>query len=949
MGYLSSMFKIILTFILFSFFNTAHAVDPTHNWQSVETDHFYIHFAKGSEALAKKVAAIAENAHAKLSPAIDWVPEEKTHLVLSDETDQPNGFVVPIPFNRSVLFISPPDTNNTIEDYDDWLDTLITHEYAHVLHLDKVTGLAKRGRSVFGRHFLLFPNIYQPAWLIEGLATYYETDEELGIGRGQSSLFNMMMRMEVENGVKPISQVNLRILSWPMGTTAYLYGVHFYQFIEQRYGKEAIKSLVDNYSNNIIPFSINTNARQVLKKDMTALWNEFDEWLQKKYKPQLKDIEQQGIVKGEAITEYGYFTGSVNSRNKNQTYYIKQGAFSYPALMSVDDKNKHSEIAEVHRGARMDVHTDKGVLLAQPEYCDEYNNYYDLYIIKHNGKKLKRITRCGRYRNAAWSADGAEIIAAHIDNGISQLHILNSKGEKQSVVWQGKDSEVIGQLDWSSEGDSIVASVFRSGAGWNIELFDLNTRQWKKITNDSYIDMQPKFNAKGDSIVFSSDRSGIYNIYRYSIKQKSLTQLTRVKSGAFQPAQWDEKSPLYYVGYSASGTDIVKLNIAVDLTARPIEVVASRLDVNKQHPEVSISAAKDYSPWSSIRPRWWSPHIFMNQQQKELGFITFGNDALGIHNYSLQLAYDAENKYAVGGFSYRYSNRIQLGFARSTDIFLQPNGDFNRARITDDTFFTLAFPHTREKTRWNFILGAISSTTSDARLGATALPVRNFKDNILGAAITVDNAQRHIRSISVNNGRRIRLIAETSEVINSDFSGEVFILDWREYIPLAGQHVLAIRAAKGYGTEQPEPFRLGGEENNFNAGDIIFNTVGGEPLFDRREYALRGFAEGHAQLTGRRMQMANIEWRFPLDLVERGFMAPPLGLIQYSGSMFVDTGASWNEGQTPEKYYTGAGLELHADVSLFYGVNLRMRLGAAKGLDRTIGDERIYFSLGASF
>jgi len=943
------MIKIILAFTLFLITHTAFAVDPTRNWQTIETDHFYIHFVEGGQTLANKAAGIAENAHNKLSPVIDWTPLDKTHLVISDETDQPNGLAIPFPYNRSVLFVAPPDTTNSLEDYDNWLDTLITHEYTHILHIDKNTGAASRLRNIFGRHILLFPNLHQPGWLIEGLATYHETDEEQGTGRGQSSIYKMMMRMEVAKGIKPVSQVNIRLRSWPTGTTPYLYGVHFYQFIEQRYGKQAIKILIENYSNNILPFRINTNTKQILNKDITELWDEFESWLKQKYQPQIKQIEQQRVIKGEAITQNGYFTRDVQSLNKNQTYYLRQGAFKYQALMAIDSKGVHKEITEIHGGARMDVHKEKGVLLAQPEYCDEYNRYYDLYIIKHGGNKLKRITECGRYRSASWSADGSQIIAVHTDKGISQLHVLGEDGKKQSVVWQGKDNEVVAQPDWSADGLHIVAAVFRSGTGWNIELFNITTKKWKKITNDLFIDAQPEFNEAGDSFVFSSDRNGVYDIYRYELKQKKLIQLTRVKGGAFHPSQANRRSPLYYTGYSANGTDIVKLDEVNNLNNEAIKNSAVKQKVKKIYSKAKVSKIESYSPWSSLAPRWWFPYFFIDKNQTELGFSSSGNDALGIHNYFMQLAYDTENQYSVGNINYSYSNRLQLGTGRSTDIFLDTNGNFSRARKDDEAYAVLMFPYTHEKYRWNFLLGAFTSKTSDARLATLETPAADFKDNILGAAITFDNPRYYIRSISPNDGRAVNLVAESNDIIDSDYTGETYTLDWREYLPLGGEHVLALRFAEGYGTKQPKPFALGGEENNFAALDVILNTVGGDPLFGRRDYGLRGYDEGLPQLRGRRMQLASIEWRFPLGLVEHSYMTPPVGLAQYSGSLFADSGATWQAGSSPDKYYTGIGAELHADVSLFYGLNIRMRLGVAKGLDNIIGDSRAYFSLGASF
>jgi len=360
--------KGILSGYLLLFFlvinSTAFAVDPWLDWKTIESDNFYIHYATGYERLAQKTANSAEQAHIKLHSLFNWQPEEKTHLVISDETDVANGFATPLFFNRSVLFMAPPDRANTLEDFDDWLETLITHEYAHILHLDKSTGGADTLRSIFGRHFLLFPNAMQPNWFIEGLATYYETDAQQGIGRGQSSVFKMMMRTEVENGIKPVAQVNLPIRSWPTGTVAYLYGVHFYQFVEQTYGKKAVQQLVENYSNNIIPFMINSNSEQVLDKDVSALWGEFSRWLKEKYKTDLEEAH----IEGEQITQLGYNTGSPGLASDGQLYYVARGAFEHAALMQRIDNNNLQRVEVQSSGAQIDVHKDAGVLLVQLEF-----------------------------------------------------------------------------------------------------------------------------------------------------------------------------------------------------------------------------------------------------------------------------------------------------------------------------------------------------------------------------------------------------------------------------------------------------------------------------------------------------------------------------------------------------------------------------------------------------
>ncbi|MCW8933176.1 MAG: hypothetical protein OQK98_00490 [Gammaproteobacteria bacterium] len=930
--------KIIL-FICAFYTSKSVAIDPRLDWRTVESDHFYIHYAEGYERLAQKTANSAEQAHKKLQSKINWQPADKTHLVISDETDSANGYATPIHFNRSVLFMAPPDSANSLEDFNDWLETLIIHEYTHVLHLDKVSGGAESLRKIFGRQFLFFPNLYQPNWFTEGLATYLETDNEKGIGRGQSSLFKMMMRSEVENGIKPANQVNLPIRSWPMGTVAYLYGVHFYQFLEETYGQQAITGLIENYSNNIVPFMINTNTEQLFNKDIDELWVDFSVWLTKRYQPEIDKQKSAGVVEGEKITDSGYNTGSVDLLN-DEIYYVTSGAFEHTKL--IKKKSEQSEfISELHLGAKINVH-EKGILVIQREFCDEYNINSDIYIIENN--KIKRVTKCGRYRSASWSPDGQYIAAVKTDKAKSELNLLDVNGLLIKNIWKGNNTDIVSQLRWSPSGENIVAAVFRTGHGWNIEEFNLNSLQWNAITNDQYIDMYPSYDEQGDAILFSSDRTGRYQIYRYVKDSEQLEQITRVASGAFEPVQANKYKPLYYVGYNVNGRDIYQLNKTDVLTTMPI-VHATDIDIDLAA-DVEISQPKKYSAFSSLYARWWLPYISLNEDRNEYGITTSGNDALGIHNYFVNFAYDTNNEWLIGNVSYSYANRFAFGYQRSTDIVRDNNGEFALARNVDDVFFSVGFNDPAIESSIQYRLGFVVSESTDGNRAIGIPELADTQDNLFAGAVIFDNTQSYIRSISQSDGRNIRLLAESSEVLESDFSGEVYNLDWREYINLGKQHVLALRLVQGWGTQQPKPFRLGGEGSEFELQNFIEPIS--ESLFARRRYALRGYAEGYSQLSGRRMQLASLEWRFPGQLIERGFMSPPAGLIQWSASVFAETGDAY-DGSSVDEYYSSVGFELQADVNLFYAVTTRMRLGIASGLNEVIGEERVYFDLGASF
>jgi len=101
-------------------------------------------------------------------------------------------------------------------------------------------------------------------------------------------------------------------------------------------------------------------------------------------------------------------------------------------------------------------------------------------------------------------------------------------------------------------------------------------------------------------------------------------------------------------------------------------------------------------------------------------------------------------------------------------------------------------------------------------------------------------------------------------------------------------------------------------------------------------------------LSGNELALVSAEYRFPIARIERGFMSPPIGIHQFFGQVFVDSGRVGND-VSSSKTYTGVGAELGGDLVLFYNLPVRMQLGYAKGLDDTLGDSQVYFRLGSSF
>lgn len=939
--------------------HTASAIDPQQQWKTTSTDHFYIHYVKGHEGLALKAARAAERAHWLLHNKLQWQPGDKTHVVLSDEVDLANGRATPLYFNHTVIYVFPPNAAQGLEDFDSWLETLLLHEYVHILHLDMAKGLPNFLQHIFGRQFLLFPNLYQPLWFIEGLATWYETDMQSGIGRGQSSLYKMMMQAELESGLKPLTQINLPIKSWPAGTSYYLYGVYFFLFLEDVYGLGRIDELLDRYSDNVIPYRVNTAAKSTTGKDVYELWDEFNSWLERRFDRQKTHPGENQWQDGERLTHSGYRTGYPTMTSSGDVYYIDSKPDRHSALYKVSEDGS-KKITDVYLRAQVNAglaeqsgkNDESSLLVTQMEFCDEYNLYNEIFKLDKDKGRLKQLSHCGRYSAAISSADGQRILALKVDQGISMLQILNADGELMQILYQSKLTEVISQIKWSADEQTVLAAVFRENSGWNIEEFSIASKQWRSITSDRYIDMYPSYSDAGNSILFSSDRSGRYQIYRYTRGSDKLELLSRVKYGAFYPLQLSQNSPLYYMGYHANGYDLYRLNqltVLDEVSETPIDsttLQTNTSDLSVAATEVALAQPEDYSAWKSAYPRWWFPMLSVTEDSTEVGLVSSGQDVLALHRYSLVLQYDTDNNWPTGNISYAYANRLALGYQRSYEYYRNADNELALSRKEDEAYMLLNWQLAKMESNTWLKLGVLSSRSDDVFVSSNLQPTGPRYDRLVGAAALYTNSKHYRRSISEADGRRLRLIAESSDFLQSDYTGETYTLDWREYISLGSQHVLAVRLLQGWGTDNPEPFRLGGEENNYNILDFI--TPQSEAVFGKREYALRGYAKGLAELSGRRMQLAGMEWRFPGQLLEAGIMSPPLGLVQWSGSVFAETAAAY-DGRSADTYYSGVGVELHADINLFYGLTSRMRLGYARGLDENIGDERMYFMLGASF
>ena len=154
--------------------------DPRLQFRTLRTPRFEIHFHQGEDAAAARLATIAEEVASALDRTLG-AASGRVHVILVNQSDQPNGWATPVPYNLIEITAAGPGGESLIGNTDDWLRLVFTHEYTHIVHLGRSAGWIGGLHRVFGRNPALFPNLAQPLWAIEGMATF---EESVGSGRG---------------------------------------------------------------------------------------------------------------------------------------------------------------------------------------------------------------------------------------------------------------------------------------------------------------------------------------------------------------------------------------------------------------------------------------------------------------------------------------------------------------------------------------------------------------------------------------------------------------------------------------------------------------------------------------------------------------------------------------------------------------------------------------------
>lgn len=954
-------------------------VPPSARWVTVESPNFRVTFSPGLESLARHTAHRAELARAWLAEELARPPRGKIDIVLTDFADLSNGFATPFPSNRITLYARPPVDHLALSNFSEWIDLVLTHELAHIFHLDAAGGLGRALRGVFGRvpvGWPLFPVVGTPTWSVEGLATYIESSYT-GAGRVHGSFHEMVLRTAVlEDAFASIDEVSGTGASWPGGMRPYIYGSLFLDHLSRRYGPEVQQGVLEATAGAWLPppLFFGRVARKATGRSFTELYAEWREELEGRYGALADSLAAAGITRTKSVGKGGY-----------NTLHPRVGPDGRVAYASADGRNAAAnrildpttgEVRTLSR--RNDIgpvswFPDGALLTAQLEFDGPDRIYSDLYRVDERGER--RLTRRARLTEPDLAPDGRRVVAVQGGGGTNRLAVVDLESGVITHLADA-DPEVHWAFPrWAPGGDRIAATRWEGGA-YEVVVIDTTGAILHRLETGDGGASAPAWSADGGYLLFSSARTGIPNLYAYDLAGARLHQVTNLLTGAFFPDASPDGHWIYFSAYHADGFHIERIPYDPASWRAPAPVrerprrVAGGDDVAPD-----LGPARPYSPLRSLLPRYWLPHLEGDRVTGTFyGVGTSGEDLVGRHTYSVAAGYQPGRGLLAGRISYLYGGIgnpwLGVSAASSREGALLSGVDPDQAaliRRDDEVSLTASFIRQRYRSAAQLTVGAEGIrhewSLHEGGVSERVAPASRLAGAVLHASYANYRAQPFSIgredgvALSVTGRRRWDLEPRTGadgterDAGYDEVSGEI-----RAYkaldLPGYSRHVVALRLG-GRWRQGPGAAAFGVGGSSGSPLDLGITTIGG----GRRFLPVRGFDPGARG--GTRAWSGSLEYRFPIALVERGVGLAPLFLDRVSGSLFLDAGGAYcGEAERARPIGCSAedasplvstGAELGLDVSLFFARPTRFRGGVAVPVQGGSVRPQLYFELGVPF
>lgn len=955
---------------------------PELRWRTIETSRFLVHYHEGAEWTARTVAAVAESVYTPITSLYRHEPDGKVNFVIRDHDDYSNGAAY---FYDNKIEIWAPAMDYEFRGIHPWVQNVVTHELTHIIQIQTAMKLGRKFPALYLQWFGYeserrpdvlygFPNVLVsypisfflvPSWFAEGTAQFNHPSLKYDYWDTHR---DMILRMHM---------IDSTMLNWEemavFGKTslgnesAYNAGFSLVEHIAATYGAEALERISRSLS-SFPRLTIDGAIESALEKTGDEL---FAEWKSKKGHEYelLKEKITRDALDGSLIERDGFGNAyPVFSPDGSSVFYISNKGKDYlgeSAVYQYDIREGKSQRIIDGVRSRLSVSPD-GKTLYYSKITSEnphWSRLSDLYRFDLNSRKETRLTHGLRAFHPQLSRDGSQLLFSMGSDGTTNVGIARSDGSEVRQVTDVPDGFQVYTPVWSPDG-SEIAFGYSEGHGQIVVIMDSKGGVMKPVAEGGDC-RNPIYSEDGSRLYYSSDRTGIFNVYAMDRTSGESIQITNVLGGAFHPAV-NGVGDLAYASYTSAGYKIAFLPDSAQ-TSSPdgLEADTDRTrPPDYEWPPFGSEPSREYrNTFSSLT---LIPFLRMdNYNPKNKGIDIVKPGLYGA-------SYDMLNKLSLFGgaalnrklerdlfviFEFRDKLPIlsSLGLEpvlslelynisrKTTSTFtIDPSPKLVETEITYNLFeFTASLRqpvfNDRTEAKFWYTLGRYgadigSFLNPNAAPGDPTALVSSFRNvyfigNSFNARLTMDYIRPSVDR-DINPVGRTVLLRYSYEIDKFNPEGE---FDFSSGLPVPQyQRFVLHRGELQWNEHLALPWKRHTITVGLRAAGIIGKTV--DSFFDDYAGGVLGM-KGYPfyALGGNTIGTASLIYRFPI-VTKLNFRVLQFYFTKLYGSVFYDLGNAWTGSVPPLKdWKTDAGFEFRLESFSFYAYPTRFFFSGAYG------------------
>ncbi|MCH7520502.1 MAG: PD40 domain-containing protein [Candidatus Marinimicrobia bacterium] len=577
-----------------------------YDWHFIQSPYFDIYFYGDDLTLAEYTSEVATDAYLHISDRLNWQIQKRISImVYQSHSDFQQTNVISQYLTEGIGGVTELFKNRVVVPFEgsyEAFEHVIYHELVHAVINDLIYG-GNIQSIVSGRIRYSIP-----LWMNEGLAEY--------LSSGWNAQSDMYMRdLALHGDIPPIPQLG--------GLYAYRGGQSVWRYITGKYGEESIAEIFAQIRSKS---NVERGLKRAIGADYELLSEQWKEHLKKQYWPdvagrdRLKDIAHP-VTDHEKLDNVYNIAPSISPDGSKLALMRNNHGNMEIILISATDGRFLKRLIRGGTTAEFEeLHLLKPGITWSPDgkrvaFAAKSANEDILYVVDiKNGKVKKYSSGLEGIFMATWSPDGGTIAFIGNNGTSSDIYLLNIETELVTNL----TDDVFGEFNpvWSPDGMALAFSSDRgdlppyrydqesnpynfdqrfdpvtgaplSSVKPDFKLFehdfdqkdifsiDRDGSNLRRITTDPAAENYPVYAHGEPYLYYTSQRSGIDNIYMVNLETGEERAVTNILTGISDLNMSSDDTRLYFTGFERSGFDVYRIHNPIGLWDEPKEIEPS--------------------------------------------------------------------------------------------------------------------------------------------------------------------------------------------------------------------------------------------------------------------------------------------------------------------------------------------------------------------------------------